>query len=413
MYYKDSSLKSIIFTFKEAAMNCLSEALTFVRNELLKQGVPAASFSSVLSEEKIEQVLLLRLPNSCIVSANKKSGGHQTHIHVTGEGMEMFFSPVALAEAVLPIDDTQVTVDLFQHNLEFINRRNLSEGRNFSRIGFSSTDELIRSNTYKKLAIRGAGSKQVQLSKTTMDGNEFLYLRNNLYEGDGLVFLKPFTPSKYYAVAIPSQSLEGIWEGYGYKYYVSGKRKTLESVIASINTQSEASCSFTALRRTNSGAIADHSTEEAENGEAVLLYLSEDINNRAQRNANHRQAIKILAYNLERLGFTLFECDIDCLGVKPEMPILIFEIKTLDGSPADETSQMLKAFAQLYCYEEFKLGEFTGHATQKIVLFSQAPANKKNVRFLEKNNILVMWINELHQLDGSQSARSKMRVWGI
>lgn len=90
------------------------------------------------------------------------------------------------------------------------------------------------------------------------------------------------------------------------------------------------------------------------------------------------------------MGFKLFEGNIDCLGIKNNDFVLIGEIKTLDGSKSDEDKQVKKAFAQLFYYEEFEMGQFSKISCKKIVVFDRK-IRDEHIDFFNKNGIQVFW----------------------
>lgn len=114
----------------------------------------------------------------------------------------------------------------------------------------------------------------------------------------------------------------------------------------------------------------------------------ESINCRKER---HNKLVRKFAGFLEEKGFQIFEGRIDCLGIKNKEIAIIAEIKTLNGTEDDEYRQVIKAFSQLYYYEEFCMGDFNKLNSEKVVVFEKSISNKHKT-FLEKNNIQVIYL---------------------
>ena len=392
-------------------MKNLSNLLSALSIYLQSLGIAPEHIASVCSESALSGAVALRLPDSCVILANKTASGHQTHIHVTGPCMELFYPPQIISRATAQLDDTPISVLLFQENLQALYQENLNLGRNVPGVGvFPSHQGFIHSSTCKKLAIRGNQSKQVQLSKSRLDGEAFLQLREQLFTGDLLLFLRPVPPaSYYYVVGIPASQSELFASLTRQVYFPSDHFTPLQEFVPQEEAKGNAAAS---LRKTTSSEIAALQSDAPEQEDGAWFDLSVSIAQRKQRTQEHQKAARILGYRLEQGGFALFEYPIDCLAVKDQCPLLIFEVKTLDGSEPDQRSQVLKAFSQLFYYESFALGPFQGYSAQKLALFTR-PLSPEYTSFLESHHILVLWLNELQQLDGTPAALNFLRQWGL
>lgn len=130
-----------------------------------------------------------------------------------------------------------------------------------------------------------------------------------------------------------------------------------------------------------------------------LSRKKEIINERTKR---HNNIVKKFAKMLVEKHFDIFEGRIDCLGVRKNEIAVIGEIKTLDGSKKDEYSQVMKAFSQLYYYEEFNMGEYNNIESRKVAVFENKISDE-HINFLEKNNIFVIWIDKKEFLGVNKS----------
>ncbi|WP_346870588.1 hypothetical protein [Clostridium sp. UBA5119] len=125
----------------------------------------------------------------------------------------------------------------------------------------------------------------------------------------------------------------------------------------------------------------------------------EKIKLRKDRHEVVLDRFKLLLRNKE---FDIWQGNIDCLGVKRSSPIIIGEVKTLNGTLKDERVQVTKAFAQLYYYEMFAMDKFTDYDSKKVAIF-ESKISDKHICFLEENNIKVIWQDENGAFDGSEN----------
>ena len=161
----------------------------------------------------------IKLPKVCIVAKNRDSVSHQSHIHVTGENMKIFFSPTQLKE-YQTIDYSNQAAVLSCFNIAKINKKTVD------------TNSLLLVNTFvrTKLAMRKDESAQVQLGETRKDSSYFNELRDGLYEGDYLLILKYASEDKLFIVGIPND--------YNASIEAEKKSKEYESISYENNTYS-------------------------------------------------------------------------------------------------------------------------------------------------------------------------------
>lgn len=164
---------------------------------------------TLFTSKNFTDALVLPLSNSCVVLKNKISGstGKQTHIHITGDNRYFFYSD---AEIQNPSNSTdrRVHVDVSISNITNL----IDRSQTFTGL------DIKTSSTLTKVAYRQNENPQVQVSKTSQDGPDFMKLRNNLYVDDLLIFLKYTTPGnngyRLFALGIPSVFYTG-------KYYIT------------------------------------------------------------------------------------------------------------------------------------------------------------------------------------------------
>lgn len=122
----------------------------------------------------------------------------------------------------------------------------------------------------------------------------------------------------------------------------------------------------------------------------TMIDLADSIALRQRRTAQHQTLVRRMAATLEAAGFTLFENPFDCLARRRRIALL-FEAKTLDGSPSDERRQAEKALGQIRGYAHFDIPEDVSDAgLRQIVLFSEQPSEEM-VAFLKGNAVEVVW----------------------
>ena len=90
-------------------------------------------------------------------------------------------------------------------------------------------------------------------------------------------------------------------------------------------------------------------------GVSVALDLADAIALRKKRTIEHNNAVRSLATVLHNAKFKLYQYPYDCLAIDGNNRSLMAEIKTLDGSPADERQQAERALGQLKGYRHFSI----------------------------------------------------------
>ncbi len=114
---------------------------------------------------------------------------------------------------------------------------------------------------------------------------------------------------------------------------------------------------------------------------------------RADRTMRHNQIVRRLAQHIVGVD-SIWEDPIDLLVAVCEL-LLLFEVKTLDGTPGDEIRQVRSAVAQLQYYEYFSLPEELVCGTirvEKIAAFEARPSND-HLSWLRDLGITPVWID--------------------
>lgn len=91
---------------------------------------------------------------------------------------------------------------------------------------------------------------------------------------------------------------------------------------------------------------------------------------RRDRIRRHNLLVRAFSARLAAAGMTLSEDPFDVLAVLGEVAVLA-EVKSLDGSPADERDQVQSALAQLLYYEAFLTVPVAGATIYKIACFER------------------------------------------
>ena len=170
----------------------------------------------IFSGDYFEKGIFFKLPSVCVFSRSSRqelkeeslecgdlqnlSGktSKQSHIHTTGDKMELFFSKEEIKLNQM-IDYAPREIILSRANIQNLNGENISN----SDIG------LIESYANIKLGIRENEAPQVQLGKKKEDSKEFNNLRGGLYKDDLLIIMKYRNNEKLFILGIPTTYYEG------------------------------------------------------------------------------------------------------------------------------------------------------------------------------------------------------------
>lgn len=156
-------------------------------------------------------------------------------------------------------------------------------------------------------------------------------------------------------------------------------------------------------KKVSAGSIASNPDFSNGDGASSTFDLSGAIELRKRRTKQHQSVVRGLASALEANAYDLFEDPFDCLAKKAGK-VILFEIKTLDGSPSDERRQGEKALGQVMGYRHFDLPAEVGEKSVYLsIVFSQKPSEAM-LRFLSKNGVIPVWLGsgeEFIAIDGT------------
>lgn len=342
----------------------------------------------------IYQVMVHKLPKVCILKENREGkGGNQTHIHITGESMKFFYSPEILNNPTLDMaNDVKEYVNIYHKNLIDLKNRAFNKFKIKREFEVMKDNDCEKTFTVKKIGRIGSNSIQVQISKLKMDGTMFINLRECLFTGDYLIFLKKIN-GDIIVIAIPSEKIEVNKNSIINCF----EEIELENSTDFLHPQN--------FREVNFKTIASYNPSDEEELTENNFDLSKGIEIRKKRTERHQDIVKLLASNLQKKDYSLFENPIDCLAVKNQQPILLFEIKTLNHDFTDEKKQVQKAFSQLCYYEEFYVKKKFDGKVKKIAVFENKISDD-HIKFFEKYGIEVLWVGEsteFYNKDGKAS----------
>ena len=120
----------------------------------------------------------------------------------------------------------------------------------------------------------------------------------------------------------------------------------------------------------------------------------------------HQAVVKAVGQSLAGKGATLFEMPFDCFAQFPQEAVLV-EVKSLDGTAADEQERVREALAQLLYYESFATRTLIGERHLKKVACFEGPITVEHAEFLAKCDIHAIWRDGVG-FGGRPAARSSL-----
>ncbi len=121
-----------------------------------------------------------------------------------------------------------------------------------------------------------------------------------------------------------------------------------------------------------------------------LAVAAEAIRRRRDRWRRHQAIVKDLGTRLAAAGATLNEDPFDILAVIQAIGFLV-EVKTLDGTAADERERVRDAAGQLLYYEAFVTKPIIGEETVHKVACFESPISEAHEAWLNQLGIAVIW----------------------
>lgn len=139
-------------------------------------------------------------------------------------------------------------------------------------------------------------------------------------------------------------------------------------------------------------ATAEDFDEFASVREPDQARLAEAVRERRDRLRRHNFVVRKLAARLAATGAQLYEDPFDLLALIRNRGIL-GEVKTLDGTEADERDRVREALGQLLYYQAFLLPPAAGQAAIRMVACFERRISNEHAGFLNDQNIAVIWQN--------------------
>ena len=167
--------------------------LDLIREYFIHLGYNNNYIFDFFSNSNFKSILSIRLANSNVMISNKTDKrSHQTHIAVTGEGIEFFYN----YEDFLALDNTKIDrmqIEISDSNLKDLKHQEINLFNTF----FLKFNEGI-------VTVGKRTQNQVQLSKKNRENSEFFNsLRLGLFENDLLIMLKYRNKECILAIGIP------------------------------------------------------------------------------------------------------------------------------------------------------------------------------------------------------------------
>lgn len=182
--------------------------LKLIQEYLFDLGYDNQYIKDFISPKIFKELISIRLANANIMIKNKTDNkSHQTHIAITGEAINFFYSSQQFIENDNTVVDKKRVI---------VSEANLAElqGKKYT---ISDTTDMKLTSGYVTVGKRT--QKQVQLSKRNTDNSPcFNELRNGLYENDLLILLKYRESDQFLAIGIPQVFYLDFIPDYAQKY---------------------------------------------------------------------------------------------------------------------------------------------------------------------------------------------------
>ena len=114
---------------------------------------------------------------------------------------------------------------------------------------------------------------------------------------------------------------------------------------------------------------------------------------RQERLRRHNLIVQALTRRLARDGDRFFENPFDILAIRAAACLLV-EVKSLDGTEADERDRVQEALAQLLYYEPFAAKPLAGEVDISKIACFEAPITDAHLEWLNANGIGVVWLHD-------------------
>jgi hypothetical protein len=124
--------------------------------------------------------------------------------------------------------------------------------------------------------------------------------------------------------------------------------------------------------------------------DAVNVDLAAAIQLRNRRIVEHQQTVVSIAQLFDSFGYTTYANPYDCLAHRDQVGGILVEVKTLDGSKADERRQSQKALGQLRGYAYYSVQpQLRAPKLLEVAAYSAPPSD--SVPFMGVNEVYSAW----------------------
>lgn len=197
----------------------------------------------------------------------------------------------------------------------------------------------------------------------------------------------------------------------GQQFYLNSLEKLQSQGTSTQKTETSLSRKRRGASQVTADTIAKAGTEDSfdEKEEEYLPETPEAIKERRSkikdRLTRHNKLVKRVASILEAKNARLYEHPFDCLACFTNLGFLI-EVKTLDGTEADEIDRVRGALSQLLYYESFVITSFVKEEhTIKIACFENKISDK-HIEWLAKSGIFTIWAkNNIFEMEEKNKQR--------
>lgn len=128
------------------------------------------------------------------------------------------------------------------------------------------------------------------------------------------------------------------------------------------------------------------------------------VRQRLDRFRRHEGVVQALGARLSAVGARLFVDPFDILAIF-DRPCILVEVKSLDGTPADERDRVQEALAQLLYYEAFVTAPLVGQAAIHKIACFEAVITQEHQDWLDASGIGTVWLVDERRFGGNASAR--------
>lgn len=151
-------------------------------------------------------------------------------------------------------------------------------------------------------------------------------------------------------------------------------------------------------RKVTAATIANTRTVESfDEAEGIVAPTAEELAATkakiAKRLERHNNLVRKVAAIFEAKGGELFEFPFDCLAGFADVSLLV-EVKSLDGTEADESIRVREALGQLLYYEAFATAPYTKKTPIIRVALFEGPISRPHLNWFKDSDIHCVWVQD-------------------